>query len=112
MPNNYLSVLYKHIIQVENTNVGLKVGGRKHTIAPPPPPTPLPTPITFCPTCSQLMSFVLPSGIPPIPKLKENVFLTLKGTKRGSAVVLSSSPFKKHLLEQQKANTANKGRYV
>ena len=38
MPN--LSVLYKHIIQVENKNVGLKVcvwgggGGHKHTIAP------------------------------------------------------------------------------
>ena len=31
---NYLSVLYKHIIQVENENVGLKVGGHKHTIAP------------------------------------------------------------------------------
>ena len=27
MPNNCLSVLYKHIIQVENKNVGLKVGG-------------------------------------------------------------------------------------
>ena len=55
MPNNYLSVLYKHIIQVENKNVGSKVcvcvggggeGGHKHTIArqskmwghiPPPP---------------------------------------------------------------------------
>ena len=36
MPNYYLSVLYKHIIQVENKNVGLKVGGHKHTIAPPP----------------------------------------------------------------------------
>ena len=34
MPNNYLSVLYKHIIQVENENVGLKVEGHKHTIAP------------------------------------------------------------------------------
>ena len=42
MPKNYLSVLYKHIIQVENENVGLKVcvcvggggGGGKHTIAP------------------------------------------------------------------------------
>ena len=57
MPNNCLSVLYKHIIQVENKNVGLKVGGHKHTIAPPvkkvgglmpplpPPPTPLPTPM-------------------------------------------------------------------
>ena len=55
MPNNYLSVLYKHIIQVENKNVGLKVGGHKHTIAPPvkkgggghmpPLPTPLPTPV-------------------------------------------------------------------
>ena len=27
MPNNYLSVLYKHIIQVEIKNVGLKVCG-------------------------------------------------------------------------------------
>ena len=35
MPNNYLSVLYQHIIQVENKNVGLKVEGHKHTIAPP-----------------------------------------------------------------------------
>ena len=35
MPNNYLSVLYKHIIQVENKNVGLKAGGTN--IAPPPP---------------------------------------------------------------------------
>ena len=35
MPNYYLSVLYKHIIQVENKNVGLKVGGHKHTPAPP-----------------------------------------------------------------------------
>ena len=36
MLNNCLSVLYKHIIQVENKNVGLKVGGggHKHTIAP------------------------------------------------------------------------------
>ena len=38
MPNNYLSVLYQNIIQVENKNVGLKVEGHKHTIAPPPPP--------------------------------------------------------------------------
>ena len=35
MPNNCLLVLYKHLIQVENKNVGLKVGGHKHTIAPP-----------------------------------------------------------------------------
>ena len=34
MPNNYLSVLYQHIIQVENKNVGLKVEGHRHTIAP------------------------------------------------------------------------------
>ena len=36
MLNNCLSVLYKHIIQVENKNVGLKGGGggHKHTIAP------------------------------------------------------------------------------
>ena len=56
MPNNYLSVLHKHIIQVENELLGLKVvggggGGHKHTIAPnkksgahaplaPPPPPP------------------------------------------------------------------------
>ena len=57
MPNNYLLVLYKHIIQVEIKNVGLKVcvwggegGGHKYTIVPnqtkvgdtctPPPPLP------------------------------------------------------------------------
>ena len=41
MSNNCLSVLYKHIIQVKNKNVGLKVGGgNKHTITPPPPPPP------------------------------------------------------------------------
>ena len=39
MPNNYLSVLYKHIIQVENENVGLKVGrGWAQTYHCPPPP--------------------------------------------------------------------------
>ena len=60
MPNYYLSVLYKHIIQVKNKNVGLKVGGgHKHTFAPPikkvggahaplaPPPPPLPTPVIY-----------------------------------------------------------------
>ena len=38
MPNNYLSVLYKHIIQVENKNVGLKQksGGAHALLAPPP----------------------------------------------------------------------------
>ena len=36
MPNNYLSVLYKHIIQVENENVGLKVGGTNIPLPPPP----------------------------------------------------------------------------
>ena len=38
MPNNYLSVLYKHIIQVENKNVGLKVGGQTYHCPPPPAP--------------------------------------------------------------------------
>ena len=38
MPNNCLSVLYKHIIQVENKNVGLKVGGGGGTNIPLPPP--------------------------------------------------------------------------
>ena len=58
MPNNYLSVLYKHIIQVENENVGLKAGGTN--IVPPPPSLNqkvcvwwgggggLPTPVTWC----------------------------------------------------------------
>ena len=53
MPNNCLSVLYKRIIQVENKNVGLKVGGiniplppqskkwgAPAPLAPPPPPPP------------------------------------------------------------------------
>ena len=58
MPNNCLSVLYKHIIQVENKNVGLKVTGgggagaqtyhcpsnqKKGGTCPPCPP--LPTPV-------------------------------------------------------------------
>ena len=34
MPNNYLSVLYKHIIQVENKKVGLKVGGTNIPLPP------------------------------------------------------------------------------
>ena len=55
MPNNYLSVLYKHIIQVKNKNVGLKVGrtnipfpllnqksgGGAHVPLAPPLPTPV-----------------------------------------------------------------------
>ena len=36
MPNNWLSVLYKRIIQVENKNVGLKVGGAQTYHCPPP----------------------------------------------------------------------------
>ena len=59
MPNNCLSVLYKHIIQVENKNVGLKVGGTNIPLPPPPhqkcgghmpqppPPTPLSTPVVY-----------------------------------------------------------------
>ena len=34
MPNNYLSVLYKHIIQVENKNLGLNVGGTNIPLPP------------------------------------------------------------------------------
>ena len=34
MPNYYLSVLYKHIIQVKNKNVGLKVGGAQTYLCP------------------------------------------------------------------------------
>ena len=57
MPNYYLSVLYKHIIQVKNKNVGLKVGGAQTYLCPsnqksggggtcpPCPPPPLPTPV-------------------------------------------------------------------
>ena len=58
MPNNCLSVLYKHIIQVENKNVGLKVWGGGGTNIPLPPnkkvggahaPSlpPLPTPVLY-----------------------------------------------------------------
>ena len=34
MPNYYLLVLYKHIIQVENKNLGLKVGGHMPPLPP------------------------------------------------------------------------------
>ena len=63
MQNYYLSVLYKHIIQVENKNLGLKVGGggHKHTIAPPSqksgghmPPLPPPPPPRFLRQCKIL----------------------------------------------------------
>ena len=61
MPNNYLLVLYKHIIQV-GKKCGVKSvggGGHKHTIAPnqksgwghmpplPPPPPPPPPPASY-----------------------------------------------------------------
>ena len=59
MPNNCLLVLYKHIIQVENKNVALKVWGgeaqtyhcppphsKKGARAPPPPPLPTPYPLS------------------------------------------------------------------
>ena len=42
MPNNYLSLLYKHIIQVENKNMWLKVGGTNIPLPRPPPPPPPP----------------------------------------------------------------------
>ena len=63
MPNNYLSVLYKHIIQVENKNVELKVGGGggAQTYHCPPiqkggwyVPPPLPPPPRFLRQCKQL----------------------------------------------------------
>ena len=59
------------------------------------------------------MSFVLPSVISPIPKLKKKSSMTRKGIKRGATVELTSSPYKKQLLEQQKANTGtvNKAKY-
>ena len=60
MPNNYLSVLYKHIIQVDDENVGLKVcvwgGGGAQTYHCPPikkwgaghmPPLPPPPPASY-----------------------------------------------------------------
>ena len=51
-----MSVLYKHIIQVENEHVGLKVCvWHKHTIAPPPPQS------TMWGTC--------PAPLPPINKV-------------------------------------------
>ena len=45
MPNNCLSVLYKHIIQVANKYVGLKVAPPTNIQLPPPPP--LPTPVIY-----------------------------------------------------------------
>ena len=55
MPNNYLSVSYKHIIQVENENVGLKVGGGTNIPLPPPPP------IKKCPSPRFLRQSLRPS---------------------------------------------------
>ena len=59
MPNNYLSVLYQNIIQVENKNVGLKVEGHKHTIAPPVRKVgghmpPLPPPASYASECFEI----------------------------------------------------------
>ena len=72
MPNIYLSVLYQNIIQVENKNVGLKVEGHKHTIAPPVkkveghmPPLPPPasyasaTVLKFNYRCNKMVKIVL-----------------------------------------------------
>ena len=55
MPNDYFSVLYKHIIQVENKNVGLKLMGAQTYYCPPPQSkkwgggtySPCPPPIRF-----------------------------------------------------------------
>ena len=57
-----MSVLYKHIIQVENKNVGLKVGGAQTYYCPPYQksggahaplaPPPLPTPVIYKPQAS------------------------------------------------------------
>ena len=74
MPNHYLSVLYKHKIQVENKNVGLKVcvwGGGGTNIPLPPnqksvggghmppcPLPPLPTPVIYECTNTNLYAFV------------------------------------------------------
>ena len=67
MPNNCLSVLYKHIIQVENKNVGLKVGGGGGGTNIPLPPNPkcgrgahapLDPPPRFLRQCVSCMLFV------------------------------------------------------
>ena len=63
MPNYYLSVLYKHIIQVENKNVGLKVGGHKHTIAPPPQSKKWGGTCPPCPPASYASAMYTPSNI-------------------------------------------------
>ena len=88
MPNNYLSVLYKHIIQVENKNVWVKSWGHKHTIPPPPPnkksgrqnPPYPPPPSSPCflrqciyiflyPCC--LLLFIYLFNKPPVPMLHQ-----------------------------------------
>ena len=68
MPNNYLSVLYQHIIQVENKNVVLKVEGHKHTIAPPVKKVgghmpPLPPPASYASGLLGLTQLHLPLGV-------------------------------------------------
>ena len=93
MPNNCLSVLYKRIVQVENKNVGLKVGGgHKHTIAPPnqksggahaplaPPPPPLPTPVyiyNYIIYCAVMLNILLYSFIIHL-RNKIPVYATIK----------------------------------
>ena len=61
MPNHYLSVLYKPIIQVENKNVGLKVGGgggHKHTIAPPQKKVGVTSPPCFLRQCTKNYNYL------------------------------------------------------
>ena len=84
MPNYYLSVLYKHIIQVENKNVGLKVGGHKHTIAPPvkkvgghmPPLPPPPPPASYA---SDIYIYSEPKKKRPLTLLEHNLMKTNRG---------------------------------
>ena len=105
MPNNCLSVLYKHIIQVENVNMVLKVGGTNiplplpnkksgETHAPPPPwPPPPPPPVSYASESPRgrlsgprrniaavSRNFVYDSCYPIVGRKDGNVYLTTQST--------------------------------
>ena len=73
MPNYYLSVLYKHIIQVKNKNVGLKVGGGGTNIPLPPQ--------------SKKWRAHAPLAAPPPPASYASVYIYIFRIHNGTSVI-------------------------